>query len=111
MNQVPSARNPNRIAHNTTKRSATRKTTTQMEAPASIAYSQHRVRIAGWARRDSNPHAFRHVILNHARLPVPTLPQQWGPYHTVEKRYSLLGFMLGLMADAETPTPRPCSDG
>ena len=28
-----------------------------------------------WARRDSNPHASRHMILNHARLPVPTLAQ------------------------------------
>ena len=29
-----------------------------------------------WGRRDSNPHALRHVILSHARLPVPTLPQK-----------------------------------
>ena len=31
-----------------------------------------------WGRRDSNPHALRHMILNHARLPIPTLPHaQW----------------------------------
>ena len=29
-----------------------------------------------WGRRDSNPHGFLHVILNHARLPIPTLPQK-----------------------------------
>ena len=28
-----------------------------------------------WGSRDSNPDAFRHMILNHARLPVPTLPR------------------------------------
>lgn len=28
-----------------------------------------------WGRRDSNPQAFQHMILSHARLPVPTLPQ------------------------------------
>lgn len=28
-----------------------------------------------WGRGDSNPHGFLHVILNHARLPIPTLPQ------------------------------------
>ena len=27
-----------------------------------------------WGRGDSNSHASRHMILNHARLPVPTLP-------------------------------------
>ena len=27
-----------------------------------------------WGRGDSNSHAFQHMILNHARLPVPTLP-------------------------------------
>ena len=27
-----------------------------------------------WGRWDSNPHGSLHVILNHARLPVPTLP-------------------------------------
>ena len=27
-----------------------------------------------WGSRDSNPDAFRHMILNHARLPIPTLP-------------------------------------
>ena len=28
-----------------------------------------------WGRGDSNSHASRHMILNHARLPIPTLPQ------------------------------------
>ena len=27
-----------------------------------------------WGRGDSNPHAFRHMILSHARLQIPTLP-------------------------------------
>jgi hypothetical protein len=27
-----------------------------------------------WGRGDSNPHALRHMILSHARLPIPTLP-------------------------------------
>ncbi len=29
-----------------------------------------------WGRGDSNPHALRHMILSHARLPVPTLPRR-----------------------------------
>ena len=28
-----------------------------------------------WGRGDLNPHALRHMILNHARLPIPTLPR------------------------------------
>ena len=28
-----------------------------------------------WGRGDSNPHAFQHMILSHARLPIPTLPR------------------------------------
>ena len=28
-----------------------------------------------WGRRDSNPHGLPHMILNHARLPIPTLPR------------------------------------
>ncbi len=28
-----------------------------------------------WGRGDSNPYALRHMILSHARLPIPTLPQ------------------------------------
>lgn len=28
-----------------------------------------------WGKRDSNPHALRHVILSHARLPIPTFPR------------------------------------
>ena len=28
-----------------------------------------------WGRGDSNSYALRHMILNHARLPVPTLPR------------------------------------
>ena len=29
-----------------------------------------------WGRRDLNSHGLLHVILSHARLPVPTLPQE-----------------------------------
>jgi hypothetical protein len=29
-----------------------------------------------WGRGDSNPHALRHMILSHARLPIPTLPRE-----------------------------------
>ena len=32
-----------------------------------------------WGRGDSNSHASRHMILNHARLPIPTLPQKRRP--------------------------------
>ena len=28
-----------------------------------------------WGRRDLNPHALRHMILSHACLPIPALPQ------------------------------------
>ncbi len=27
-----------------------------------------------WGRRDLNSHGLLHVILSHARLPIPTLP-------------------------------------
>ena len=33
------------------------------------------VKVMGWGRRESNPHAFRHMILSHACLPIPALPQ------------------------------------
>lgn len=33
------------------------------------------LKFAWWGRRDSNPHALRHMILSHACLPVPTLPR------------------------------------
>mgnify|MGYP006909078678 CR=1 FL=1 len=29
-----------------------------------------------WGWRDSNPHALRHMILSHARLPIPPHPQR-----------------------------------
>ena len=29
----------------------------------------------GWGRGDSNSHAFQHMILSHARLPISTLPR------------------------------------
>ena len=29
-----------------------------------------------WGRGDSNSHALRHMILSHARLPVPALPHK-----------------------------------
>lgn len=28
-----------------------------------------------WGMWESNPHAFRHMILSHARLPIPTIPR------------------------------------
>ena len=31
-----------------------------------------------WGRGDLNPHALRHMILSHARLPIPTLPRYGG---------------------------------
>ena len=31
-----------------------------------------------WGRGDSNSHALQHMILNHARLPIPTLPRKYG---------------------------------
>src|SRR3990172_4728225 len=34
-----------------------------------------------WGRRESNPHALRHVILSHACLPVPALPLSRRLYH------------------------------
>ena len=33
------------------------------------------IEFSWWGRRDSNSHALRHMILSHARLPVPTLPR------------------------------------
>jgi hypothetical protein len=29
-----------------------------------------------WGRRDLNPHGLRHMILSHARLPIPTRPRK-----------------------------------
>ena len=45
--------------------------------PAVRALSSHVV--VWWGRGDSNSYALRHVILNHARLPIPTLPHAWPP--------------------------------
>ncbi len=36
-----------------------------------------------WGRRDSNPHGLPHVILSHARLPIPTLPHA-EPHYNAE---------------------------
>ena len=36
-----------------------------------------------WGRGDLNPHALRHMILNHARLPIPTLPHLQAEYPNV----------------------------
>ena len=44
-----------------------------------------------WGRRDLNSHGLLHVILNHARLPVPTLPR--GIYYTDDGGF---GKFLGL---------------
>ena len=37
-----------------------------------------------WGRGDSNSHASRHMILNHARLPIPTLPHE-APGHCARR--------------------------
>jgi hypothetical protein len=34
---------------------------------------------SGWGRGDSNSYALRHMILSHARLPIPTLPRSDAP--------------------------------
>ncbi len=31
--------------------------------------------VSWWGSGDSNPDAFRHMILSHARLPIPALPR------------------------------------
>ena len=42
-------------------------------------------RMRWWGRGDSNSHAFRHMILSHARLPIPTLPHSiWGRLYPCE---------------------------
>ena len=40
-----------------------------------------------WGIRDSNPYAFRHMILSHARLPIPPIPHI-APAYIYEKRYA-----------------------
>ena len=52
----------------------------------------HDARPALWGRWDSNPHGLLHMILSHARLPVPPLPRGVG---TNYKRQS--GFGKGLI--------------
>jgi hypothetical protein len=39
-----------------------------------VLAAQRLVRIQRWGRGDSNPHASRHMLLRHARLPIPPLP-------------------------------------
>ena len=34
------------------------------------------ITLGWWGSGDSNPDAFRHMILSHARLPIPALPRQ-----------------------------------
>jgi hypothetical protein len=41
-----------------------------------------------WGRRDLNPHALRHMILSHARLPIPTLPRDSD--YTISNRFAKL---------------------
>ena len=55
---------------------ARRRSTTELHPLA----KQH-----SWGRWDSNPHGLLHVILNHARLPVPTLPPP--SYYTINRRF------------------------
>ncbi|MBM2810921.1 MAG: Queuine tRNA-ribosyltransferase [Chloroflexi bacterium] len=52
-----------------------------------------RARPSWWGRRDSNPHASRHVILSHARLPVPTLPRAQRPYHRLVRAVNFDAFL------------------
>ena len=39
-----------------------------------------------WGRRDSNPHASRHLILSQARLPIPTLPRT-SQFYSIQRRW------------------------
>ena len=47
-----------------------------------------------WGRRDLNSHALRHMILSHARLPIPTLPRT-GIFLTTRILLSDGGFVKG----------------
>ena len=52
-----------------------------------------------WGRGDPNPHALRHMILSHARLPIPTLPHEYGT------QFSRRGHLLTLSYDGYTVFP------
>ena len=54
-----------------------------------------------WGRRDSNPHALRHMILSHARLPVPTRPRTF---------HSSSGAAVGLDGNFARLRYRSCFD-
>ncbi len=43
-----------------------------------------------WGRGDLNPHALRHMILSHARLPVPTLPPD-------KNSLNIIAFLLNIL--------------
>ena len=49
-----------------------------------------------WGRGDSNSHAFRHMILNHARLPIPTLPRGAVRFQTAGQTPTLYRRLRGL---------------
>jgi hypothetical protein len=52
--------------------------------------------VALWGRGDSNPHALRHMVLSHARLPIPALPRlQFSVYENL----SQLGLEVKLRQD------------
>ena len=53
-----------------------------------------------WGRGDSNPHAFRHVNLNHARLPIPTLPR--GVQRQVDAELRPLSSSLAVRVEVPT---------
>src|SRR5687768_13581526 len=53
-----------------------------------------------WGRRESNPHALRHMILSHARLPVPTRPRKLagassGNYKRNREQWAVIGAHWG----------------
>ena len=53
-----------------------------------------------WGIRDSNPYAFRHMILSHARLPIPPIPHI-APAYIYEKRYAKTSCDFHFFLDSE----------
>jgi hypothetical protein len=59
-----------------------------------------------WGRRESNPHALRHVILSHACLPIPALPRSmqrdYKPlnYERQQIRYNVAGESITAVSEA-----------
>ena len=59
-----------------------------------------------WGSRDSNPDALRHMILNHARLPIPTLPRAASTAIIAPRRFGTPLSMAGQMFRDEASTAR-----